>query len=101
MIDSDAAQDDPMEALPDLVWRILLEKGVQLKYETWNTDAMPKPKREFLLEKEAWDQLVQAILEAMEVLKVQAVKDTQPSYEGPWIRKSDQEQRNYEFKERF
>jgi len=36
-------------ALPDLVWRILLQKGVQDRYETWMSDAMPKPKKEYLV----------------------------------------------------
>ena len=41
-----------MDLLPDLVWWILLEKGadIQMKYSTWQTDAMPKPKRKFLQE---------------------------------------------------
>jgi hypothetical protein len=48
-------------ALPDLVWRILLQKGVQDRYETWLSDAMPKPKKEYLVpvfDQETWDHMM-------------------------------------------
>ena len=81
-----------MDSLPDLVWQVLLEKGteVQLKYSTWLSDAMPKPKREFLLEDKAWDDLLEAIQEAVKRLKVQAVKEANEYSEpGPMMRKTD------------
>ena len=66
-----------MESLPDLVWRVLLEKGgnIQLKYSTWLSDAMPKPKRQFLTEEKAWNDLLEAIEDAAKRLKIQAAKE--------------------------
>ncbi len=77
-----------MEALSDIAWGILLDKRIQEKYETWLSDAMPKPKREYLVpvfDQETWDQLMQAIREAAEVWKAQVIKEAQKPEERPWL----------------
>ena len=93
-----------MDSLPDLVWRVLLEKGgeIQLKYSTWLSDAMPKPKRQFLTEEKAWDDLLEAILEAVKRLKAQAFKEAlEYTAPGPTIRKTDLERQEDRYYEQF
>ena len=77
-----------MDSLPDLVWRILLEKGgeVQMKYETYLSDAMPKPKRKFVAEDKVWDDLLGATQEAVKRLRAQMVEEAKNYREpGPWF----------------
>ena len=77
-----------MDSLPDLVWRVLLEKGAetQMKYDTWLSDAMPKPRRKFVGEDRVWDDLREATLEALKRLRVQMVEEAKHySPPGPLI----------------
>jgi len=61
-----------------------------LKYSTWGSDAMPKPKREFLLEEQAWTDLTDAILEAVKRLKAQAPKEVAEYRKPrPWLTNKD------------
>ena len=51
------------------------------------------PKREYLypgFDQETWDQLVKSYVEALEILKEQAIKEAQipKKEESPWMRKS-------------
>ena len=82
-----------MDSLRDKIWRNLLDKEIQLKYESALPDAFPMPKREYLypgFDQETWDQLVKSYVEALEILKEQAIKEAQipKKEESPWIRKS-------------
>ena len=93
-----------MDSLPDLVWRVLLEKGgdIQLKYSTWLSDAMPKPKRQFLTEEKAWDDLLEAIVEAVKRLKVQAAKEAAEYTEpGQEMRKTDLDREMERYHQQF
>ena len=87
-----------MDALPELVWRVLREKGANIsKYSTWLSDTMPKPKREYLTEDKAWDDLLDAIQEAVKRLKVQAAKEAKEyTPPGPVIHTDLEQERNYE-----
>jgi len=69
-----------MESIADLAWRILLKKGIQDRYETYLSDAMPKPKKEYLFpvfDQETWDEMLPAIQEAAEIWKSQVIKQAQ------------------------
>jgi threonyl-tRNA synthetase len=71
--------EETMDALPDLVWEVLGEKGVyvQMKYSTHLSDAMPKPRRKFVMEDKAWDELAEACQEAVKRLRAQMVKEVE------------------------
>jgi hypothetical protein len=87
-------------ALPDLVWRILLQKGVQDRYETWLSDAMPKPIKQYLVpvfDQETWDHMMQAIKEALEIWKDQVIKNALEPEPGPMIRRSEWDRETSEF----
>jgi hypothetical protein len=61
-----------MEALRDVVWRLLTERGIAYKYQPAFYDGMPMPKPEYfvpLFNLEAWDQMMATIGEAQELLK--------------------------------
>ncbi len=82
-----------MDSFRDRIWRNLLDKEIQLKYESVLPDAFPMPKREYLFptfDEETWNQLVKSYMEALEILKEQAVKEAQTpkKEESPWMRKS-------------
>ncbi len=50
---------------------ILPQKGVQDRCEPWLSDAVPKPKKQYLVpvpDKETWDHMMQAIKDALETL---------------------------------
>ena len=52
-----------MDSLRDKIWRNLLDKEIQLKYESALPDAFPMPKREYLypgFDQETWNQLVKS-----------------------------------------
>jgi len=69
-----------LESIADLAWGILLKKGIQDRYETYLSDAMPKPKKEFLVpvfDQETWDEMLHAIQEAAEIWKAQIIKEAQ------------------------
>jgi hypothetical protein len=86
-----------LESIADLAWRILLKKGIQDRYETYLSDAMPKPKKEFLVpvfDQETWNEMLQAIQEAAEIWKSQVIKEAQKPEPGPGIKKSDFERWN-------
>src|SRR5713226_3431270 len=86
-----------LESIPDLAWGILLKKGIQDRYETYLSDAMPKPKKQYLFpvfDQETWDAMIQAILEAVEIWKSAVIKLAQEPEPGPAIKKSDFEQWN-------
>lgn len=86
-----------LESIPDLAWGILLKKGIQDRYETYLSDAMPKPKKEYLVpvfDHETWDSFIQAILEAAEIWKAGVIKLAKEPEPGPAIKKSDFEQWN-------
>jgi hypothetical protein len=54
-----------------------LKKGIQDRFETYQSDAMPKPKKKYLVpavDKETWDALIKSILEAMEIWKAAVIK---------------------------
>jgi len=87
-------------ALPDIVWRILLQRGVQDRYETWLSDAMPKPKKEYLVpvfDQETWDHMMQAIKEALEIWKKQVIEEALIPEPGPMIRRSEWDRETPEF----
>jgi hypothetical protein len=66
-----------VQSIADLAWGILLKKGIQDRFETYLSDAMPKPKTEYLFpvfDQETWDAMIQAILEAAEVWKSGVIK---------------------------
>ncbi len=87
-----------MESIPDLAWGILLKKGIQDRYETYLSDAMPKPKKEYLFpvfDQETWDSMIQAILEAAEIWKAGVIKLAQEPEPGPGLTKSDNERWNF------
>src|SRR5205809_7846257 len=51
---------------------ILPQKRVQDRYKPWLSDAMPKPKKQYLVpvsDKETWDHMMLAIKEALETLQ--------------------------------
>jgi hypothetical protein len=86
-----------LESIPDLAWRILLKKGIQDRYETYLSDAMPKPKKQYLypvFDQVTWDAMIQAILEAAEIWKAGVVKLAQEPEPGPGTKKSGFEQWN-------
>src|SRR5260370_41195625 len=86
-----------LESIPDLAWGILLRKGIQDRYETYLSDAMPKPKKQYLFpvfDQETWDAMIQAILEATEIWKAGAIRLAKELEPGPGIKKSDFEQWN-------
>ena len=71
---------------------ILLDRNIQLKFRTVLPDAFPMPKPEFLypnFDKATWDQLVTAYVDALEELRIQAVKEAEnpPKRDPPWYRK--------------
>jgi len=73
-----------LEALRDVVWRILKGKGIDHKYVPATQDGMPMPKRSYLVpffDQVTWDQMTKAIAEAQEILKAQAVKEAQSGKE--------------------
>jgi hypothetical protein len=87
-----------LESIADLAWGILLQKGIQDRYETYLSDAMPKPKKQYLIpvfDKESWDAMIQAILEAAEIWRAGIMKPAQEPEPGPSIKKSDFEQWNF------
>jgi len=66
-----------LESIPDLAWGILLKKGIQHRYETYLSDAMPKPKKKYLVpvfDQETWYAMIQAVLEAAEIWKAGVIK---------------------------
>jgi hypothetical protein len=86
-----------LESIPDLAWGVLLKKGIQHRYENYLSDAMPKPKKEYLVpvfDQETWDAMIQAILEAAEIWKAGVIKLAQEPEPGPGLRKSDNERWN-------
>ena len=67
-----------MEALRDLVWRILKDKGIDYKYIPATQDGMPMPRPAYLVpffDSVTWDQMMQAIAEAQEIQKARAIKE--------------------------
>jgi len=87
-----------LESIPDLAWGILLKKGIQDRFETYLSDAMPKPKKKYLFpvfDKETWDAMIQAILEAAEIWKAGVIKLAKEPEPGPGLAKSDFEQWNF------
>src|SRR2546422_4925340 len=93
-------EDRKIMALPDLVWRILLQKGVQDRYETWLSDAMPKPKKEFLFpvfDQETWDHMMQAIKEALEIWKKQVIEEAMKPEPGRMFKWSEWDRMTPEF----
>jgi hypothetical protein len=86
-----------LESIPDLAWGILLKKGIQDRYETYLSDAMPKPKKQYLFpvfDQGTWDAMIHAILEAAEIWKASVIKLAQEPEPGPAIKKSDFEHWN-------
>ncbi len=82
-----------MDSLRDKIWSTLLDKEIQLKYESALPDAFPMPKREYLYPKfdeETWDQLVRSYVESLEVLKTQAIREAEnpKKRDPPWFRKN-------------
>src|SRR6266508_1466094 len=82
-----------LDSLRDWIWRTLLDKEIQLKYESALPDAFPMPKQEYLYPKfdeETWDQLVKSYVEALEVLKIQATIEAEnpKKHDPPWFRKN-------------
>ena len=70
-----------MDALRDIVWEILREKGIDHKYEPHLQDGMPKPKSSFLIpffDSVTWGQMTQAITEAQEIQRGQILKESNP-----------------------
>jgi hypothetical protein len=58
---------------------------------------MPKPKKQYLVpvfDKETWDAMLQAILEAAEIWKAGVIRLAKEPEPGPGIKKSDFEQWN-------
>jgi hypothetical protein len=75
----------------------LLKKGIQGRYETYLSDAMPKPKEEYLVpvfDQETWDAMIQAILEAAEIWKAGVIKLALEPEPGPGLTRSDNERWN-------
>ena len=73
-----------LEALRDVVWRILKEKGIDYKYVPATADDMPMPKPSYLVpffDQVTWDQMMQAIAEAQEIFKAQVVKEARSQKE--------------------
>jgi len=62
-----------MDSFRDLVWRLLLEMGIQLKFKGALSDAMPLPKRKYLVpfDETTWNELMTAIDKAKELWKSQ------------------------------
>jgi hypothetical protein len=62
-----------MDSFRDLVWRVLLEMGIQLKFQSAFSDAMPLPKRKYLVpfDETTWNELMNAIDKAKELWKSQ------------------------------
>jgi hypothetical protein len=86
-----------LESIADLAWGILLKKGIQDRFETYLSDAMPKPKKQYLypvFDQGTWDSMIQAILEAAEIWKVGVIRLAKEPEPGPGIKKSDFEQWN-------
>lgn len=86
-----------LESIPDLAWKILLKKGIQHRYETYLSDAMPKPKKQYVypvFDQETWDALIQAILEAAEIWKAGIIKLAQEPEPGLAVKRSDFEHWN-------
>jgi hypothetical protein len=82
-----------MDSLRDQIWKNLLERGIQVKYESALPDAFPMPKHEYLypvLDVETWDALVKAYVESLERLRDQAVKEAAnpKKRDPPWMRKN-------------
>ena len=82
-----------MDSLRDKIWRNLLDKEIQLRYESALPDAFPMPKREYLyptFDQETWDKLVESYVESLEVLKTQAIKEAEnpKKRDPPWFRKN-------------
>jgi hypothetical protein len=82
-----------LDSLRDRIWRSLLEKEIQQKYDSALPDALPMPKRQYLYPKfdqQTWDQLVKSYVEALEVLRGQAVEEAEspPKRDPPWFRKN-------------
>jgi hypothetical protein len=82
-----------LDSLRDEIWRKLLEKEVQSKYESALPDAFPMPKQEYLypvFDAETWDALVKTYVESLEKLRDQAVKEAAnpKKREPPWMRKN-------------
>jgi len=73
-----------LEALRDIVWRLLKEKGIEHKYVPAMSDDMPMPRREYIapfFDQVTWDQMTQVIAEAQEIQKAQLVKEAQSTQE--------------------
>ncbi len=67
-----------------------MKKGIQDRYETYLSNAMPK--KEYLVpvfDQETWDAMIQAILEAAEIWKSQVIKQAKEREPGLRITKSD------------
>ena len=71
-----------------------MKKGIQDRYETYLSDAMPKPKKKYLVpvfDQETWDAMIQAILDAAEIWKSGVIKLAHEPEPGPGLTKSDNE----------
>jgi hypothetical protein len=82
-----------LDSLRDKIWRNLLDKEIQLKYESAMPDAFPMPKRHYLhpvFDVETWDALVKAYVESLDTLRDQAVKEAAipKKREPPWLTKN-------------
>ena len=78
----------------------ILQKGVQDRYETWLSDAMPRPKKEYLVpvfDQETWDHMMQAIKEALEIWKKQVIEEALIPEPGPMMRRSEWDRETSEF----
>lgn len=46
-----------------------------MRYDTWLSEAMPRPKRKFVDEEKVWDDLRAAILETVKRLKAHMIEE--------------------------
>ena len=61
---------------------------------------MPRPKKEYLVpvfDQEPWDHMMQAIKEALEILKKQVIEEALIPEPGPMMRRSERDRETSEF----
>jgi len=92
--------DRPRKKDPSHRSHRILQKGVQDRYETWLSDAMPRPKKEYLVpvfDQETWDHMMQAIKEALEIWKKQVIEEILIPEPGSMMRRSEWDRETSEF----